>query len=1020
MDTLTFLQKILPENGLKVVAVFQPLLDENKQPVVDQNGKQTFIPRHKTFATFEEMAEFIRIKSFSSYNIFQAMGGYDPKESFIEKERPDGSTYRAFARRANFTTHFRSVWIDIDCGEDKAANNDGYVDHQTALAELDKFIAAVDLVEPMVVLSGKGLHVYWTFTDDITATDWEKIAKNFERVVKHYGLLADPACTTDKARILRPLGTINQKHKARVTLLRDAPSTSAVEFVNSFKPYYMEHKEELKQIATRNTNYSKPEHDFPKRPRKVKQLMERCQAIRYCYFGDEPVSEPVWRGVLSVLRLCDNSGKHIETIRERCERTFPETSRFKEKVTYAKVDYLTANETGPHTCSKFNEICPKLCAGCPHYAVGAVTTPLTLAEHYEKLPPFNPNLDISHLQGDTMQALSNEQASTKMPSSEVSTAPMRDDPLGDGQDEVKPIPDPPYPFFRTVNGLVEKQRNGDSEQEKAFFVGDIVPIMTKFIEVVDNEPQIIVKYRIRVGLTGPYQEVSFPMKEWYAADKMKQRLGAIGISISEEKMKTLLRYLRAYQGAVGDQMTEIKQQQHFGWVEDEQQFLLGETLFQPDGAVTVTPHASMKGYLRYFKTKGTLQGWQALMDRLEMMGAVEQQVCVLSSLAATLMRFTNYNGIWFHLMTKPGYGKTTTQEMMNGIWGKPQDLLLNAKDTINAIEERFGRWCNVGVTIDELSNLDPKIISDLVLGVTQGRTKRRLDSSMRERVDDLSWNLTVLSSGNFSLVDIINRTKADVAAEISRTLEFHLPRPTLSVYEGEKLIKTPIRENYGVAGYEWLRKLVRIPERKIKGLIDLATEKFSSHLIATSDERFWVTACAVVYAAGQLANRMGLLNWNLDRIFDTLCNIVNMNRGNRTSFEFSAVDLLTSFLSESIRNTLVIDNGIGEGAEIMKMMPVGELNVRYEMDKGLLYIRNSAFKEYCHHRNIGFNAVKQSLDDKGVLVDVSKRIIISKGMVVSTGRVYCMVLKVDDLIKGTMDGLLVDDCGLQQIQDQTG
>lgn len=372
------------------------------------------------------------------------------------------------------------------------------------------------------------------------------------------------------------------------------------------------------------------------------------------------------------------------------------------------------------------------------------------------------------------------------------------------------------------------------------------------------------------------------------------------------------------------------------------------------------------------------------------------------------MRFTNYNGIWLHLMTKPGYGKTTTQEMMNGVWGNPSDLLLNAKDTVNAIEERFGRWTNVAVTIDELSNLDPRATSDLLLGVTQGRTKRRLDSNMRERVDNLSWQLMVLSSGNFSLIDRINTAKEDVAAEISRTLEFRLPKPTLSVHEGEILIKKPIRENYGVAGAEWLRKLVCIPQTQIQEMIDRTTETFSTTLEAKSEERFWVTGCSVIYVAGVLANKMGLVEWDMKAIFDKLCDIVKANRNNKDTYEFSPTDILAGFLAENTRNTVVTDKGTTEGSIMIRLFPQGALNVRYEQDSGNVYIRTGALKEFLAKRGVGINSVKDALHQRGLLLESGVRRVLSQGLPQNSGRSYCWVVRADDLVKSTLDQIVED------------
>lgn len=1009
MNTLEHLSKILPVNGLKVMAVMVQRTDQDGNPVFKSDGKPSLTTRHKTFGNIEELAKAIRLSAKSGKPLYMAMGGFDRERSFIDKEY-NGKTYKGFSRSADFTVAFKSFWLDIDVGSDKAAKGDGYATQGEAIDRLWDFVHTIGLPDPMVVSSGRGVHAYWALDKDLDAASWFKLAKVFDATIKHYGLFADPACTADKARILRPIGTINHKNGNRVQLISDAPSITYLQFANALKPYYKEHKAEIEALKVKTVEYVKKDRSEFKdqKPKHAKYFLKRCQVGRFTLVGNEAVAEPVWRGVLGVMRYCENAEKHIETLRSKCKARFPDTTRFDEDRTHEKLQRLASMDMGPTTCAYFQRECGNLCDSCPYSYTEQIKTPLTLAEHYEEIEVPQYNIELGTLEYPTERTREKATADSDTDGTSTVAEQSSDDRDNGGNNPTSTgtAPQPPYPYKRTNKGLVVIQ----DDRETVFFKGDLFPLMTKFVEVVDGEKNIMVKYLLRVGLTGEPQELSIPMKEWYAQDKLKQRLGSAGVSISEKNMTTLIAYLRSYQNEVQEMMDEVKQLQHFGWVDDRHQFLLGNKLYREQGEITMQPHVSVKNYCQYFRQAGTLDGWKQLMKRLGAMNAVEQQICVLSSLGSTLMRFTNYNGIWLHLMTKPGYGKTTTQEMMNGIWGNPSDLLLNAKDTVNAIEERFGRLSNIGVTIDELSNLDAKLTSDLLLGVTQGRTKRRLDTNMRERVDNLSWQLMVLSSGNFSLIDRINTVKEDVAAEISRTLEFRLPKPTLSVHEGELLIKKPIRENYGVAGAEWLRNLVRIPEYQIQEMIDRTVESFSTTLNATSDERFWITGCSVIYVAGMLANKMGLTNWDMQAIFDKLCKIVEFNRSSKDTYEFSATDVLASFLSENTRNTVVTDKGTTNDTIMVRLSPSGALNVRYEQDTGMVYVRTSALKEYLAKRGIGINSVKDTLEQRGLLLNGNHRMVLSKGLPQTTGRVYCLTIKADELVKTTLD-TMVEESG---------
>lgn len=991
MDTLEHLSRILPTKGLKVLATMKPALDKDGNIKYKSDGKVLLTTWHKTFGSIEQLAKAIKLLSGNGDPLYMAMGGFHREKSFIDKVSKQGKPYKGFSRSADFTEAFKAIWVDLDIGEDKAAANKGYATQDLALSALAKFTKDLKLPQPLLVNSGGGVHAYWSFHKDICSTSWLRLATLFDACIKHYGLLADPSCTVDKARILRPIGTINHKYNKPVQLIADAPSCTLTEFFTPIKNYYRRHKKEVEAMKVKVVAHKEkdPNQEFPHRPRKAKYFLQRCQVGSFTLTGEYPVDEPVWRGVISVLRHCDNGVSHIEKLREKCKSRFPHTTRFDEDRTSEKLEWFERHNLGPFLCDTFKKDAPELCEGCPFSGNTIIKTPLSLAEHYEEIEIPQYNIGIGEVE---------------------QTTPKEDQVIGDAtQREHSSVsigssgtPQPPYPYKRSAHGLVVVE----GDRETVFFVGDLFPVMTRFVEIIDGERNLMVKFMLRVGSSGAYHEISFPMKDWYASDRLKQKLGSAGVSVPEKYMVHLLGYLRKYLEHIGDDMDEVKQLQHFGWVDNKQEFLLGEKLYRQEGVVTIQPHFNIKNYTRYFTQSGSLEEWKRLMQRLADLEAVEQQICMLSAFGSTLMKFTNYNGVWLHLMTKPGYGKTTTQEMMNGIWGHPQNLLLNAKDTLNAIEERFGRWSSIGVAIDEVSNLDPMVASELLLGVTQGRTKQRLDTNMRERVNNLTWQLLVLSSGNFSLIDRINTRKEDVAAEISRTLEFKLPKPKLTVHEGEMLIKKPIRENYGVAGAEWLSNLVHIPHYQIQEMVDKTIESFSNTLQSSSDERFWVAGCSVIYVAGVLTNKMGLTDWDLDKIFTALCEMVKSNRTNKITFEFSATDVLSSFLSDNTRNTVVTDIGTMEGSIMVKLMPMGALNVRYEQDTGLIYVRTQALKEYCAKRNIGIQSVKESLEQRGLLRSASARVVMSKGLSVSTGRTYCIVIAVDELLKSALSNIL--------------
>lgn len=117
-----------------------------------------------------------------------------------------------------------AFWLDIDCGEDKAANGKGYADIGEAREALETFCREAGLPNPAhIINSGSGIHVYWTFDRQIAREIWQENAKKLKALTKAIGLLADDSRTADIASVLRIPGTLNHKYDppAKVEILSE-------------------------------------------------------------------------------------------------------------------------------------------------------------------------------------------------------------------------------------------------------------------------------------------------------------------------------------------------------------------------------------------------------------------------------------------------------------------------------------------------------------------------------------------------------------------------------------------------------------------------------------------------------------------------------------------------------------------------------------------------------------------------------------------------------------------------------
>lgn len=125
----------------------------------------------------------------------------------------------------------RAFWLDIDCGEAKAAKGDGYPTKSEARDALMNLCRESGLPEPNALVdSGNGLHVHWVFDADVPCDQWRAHSRVLKALTKKYGLLADPSRTADIASVLRVPGTKNWKDP-------NNPKPVKIQFMGSVNPW---------------------------------------------------------------------------------------------------------------------------------------------------------------------------------------------------------------------------------------------------------------------------------------------------------------------------------------------------------------------------------------------------------------------------------------------------------------------------------------------------------------------------------------------------------------------------------------------------------------------------------------------------------------------------------------------------------------------------------------------------------------------------------------------------------------
>jgi hypothetical protein len=332
MDTLTFLQRVLPSDGFYVTTVIN-----NDQP-----------PRQGFFGTVDELAKAITGLDKRGDNTYYAVS------TFAQKGK----------RRQDNVLLTKVLFLDVDCGETKP-----YPDWKAGLKALATFVQTTGLPKPVVVFSGNGLHVYWVLAEALPPEDWRPLAEGLKAKAKEHDFRVDFAITTDSARILRPIGTHNPKNGNEVKLLINGPDVP-VEAMRE-RLITKTNKASSTPVSKLSQALAVPS-TLPAANATV--VATRCQQIAWATQHQSEVSEPLWYDLIGVAAYCEDPDQTAISWSEG-------HPQFDASQTLQKLSRWKAATTGPTTCAKFETDRPGGCKGCKFK--DKIGTPARLGIQYQ-------------------------------------------------------------------------------------------------------------------------------------------------------------------------------------------------------------------------------------------------------------------------------------------------------------------------------------------------------------------------------------------------------------------------------------------------------------------------------------------------------------------------------------------------------------------------------------------------------------------------------------------------------------
>lgn len=943
MQPNEFLALVLPSEGQGHYCTFEL-----------PSRQQTF------FEDVSSLANTCELISLSGKNSFFAMAAF----------RTAGT------RVATNAVAIRDLFFDIDCGAGKA-----YSTKSEAIAALYQFLSDTGLDTlgmPWLVDSGGGVHGHFPFYDDISPEDWRPLAEAFKRTAQRMGLKIDMTVTADAARVLRMPGTLNYKydpprqvklklegaifnpediakHLDKVTA-PSAGSSTAIALAGR-PPMAANLSPTMKALAQNSVTY-------------FKNIMVRtmngtgCGQIKhYVENAQEDGMEPIWRGMLSLAKVCDDGAKACVKLTAM------------HPYTEARMHQKLAEIKGPYSCMKLDSENPGVCGSCPHW--GTITNPLVLGR-------------------DTALA-------TEPPVYEI---PEQDQFFHPGSHLTAP-PAPRGYSYGDKGGVYRKDIKLDANGNSMSADVMIIPYNFFLLELLHEGSEHTARFvAIRAKTV---TNIELPLSVASAKDSCIKQLYSQNImaAFGAGNDKHLWDYVRACieEASSADRVLRIPA--NYGWQHDNS-FAIGDRVIQLAGDGYNFPSKGLKNLVSATKPKGSLGDWQRFVQLIQDKGLWDILGMMAVSFGAPLMEFASAGTPFLMLHAasdKSGNGKSLALQLAASVWGHPIKYPVPPDTSKTTMMQRMGMLGSLPFLSDEVTALQRRskgeFIPDTVFAMSQGMHKiKGSNAANAEIVNELTWRAQGLITSNEPAMEkMLTSRDTSSNGEFYRMLEWHAVVPIVWT-AAERELEHTLENNYGVAGRVYAEWLVNNRDTAAE-ITARCIAKVRKLLNATDVERFWVNGLGCKLAGMILAGPKysNVFNFDTKQIFDKAYRVWVVNARNLMSTNTrSAEDLLHAFTREHHGNlvrldpkrgpTAMFDTSNGVSANSTRGKVAGR--VEYNVNPGWIeyYLELATFKRYCAERNHGYQSIKAEL---GVTMAVEE---VRRDLLAKTGgpamRVLCL------------------------------
>lgn len=848
----------------------------------------------------------------------------------------------------------RAFWVDVDCGEAKAVVNpktgrpDGYEDQPAGILALQKFCQTTGMPKPTIVSSGRGIHAYWALESDVTREEWEPVAERLRDLCHTHEFYVDPS-VFEVARILRVPGTLNFK---------DEPP-KPVEVMSLGKPItydWIKGTLGVKQVAAKQqwqpSELGKAMRDSIQFS--FKKIMRRtmrgdgCEQLKYAYENRATIDYYEWFHAISVAAMCKDASEAVHTLSDGHPDYDPDT-----------LDSKVATIKGATSCAKFEGKNPQLCKGCKWK--GQILGPKYLG----KVVP---------------------EAKSNVVEEIIET------PEGPKTEKFN-IPEYPFPYYRGEGGGIWRKppKDAGAEVEPMLVYPHDFYVLKRMKDAKMGEVIVFRRHLPQDGV----EDFMVPLNEVTSKDTLRKAISTHSIVCGGKTFEPMMDYLLKSIIQLQDKRKMEIMRNQFGWADNDSKFVIGDQEIAADGVLYSPPSSTTASLAKHMGPVGDLKKWKEVWALYGRPGMEAHAFGALSAFGAPLLKFLKQTGAAINLISpESGTGKTTIMRMAMSVYGHPSELIAKKSDTLNAKMQWLAIMRNLPFCVDEITNMGADEFSDLVYGISQGKGKERMTAGGNElRVNETTWQTISLCTSNASFYEKLSGRKNTPDGEMMRLIEYRVGNTdAISMEEGKYMFDNQLMDNYGHAGPIFMKYVLQNME-EVREACTTIQARLDRELQLTQKERFWSAGVAGNLAAGFIIKMLGLVDWDMNRIYQWACGMVLTLRDEVEPPATSATQIIGDFLNRHWLNAVVV-NDVADSRSNLELRPImdpkGELFIRFEPDTQKLFITAKKFHDYCVSYQINYKETLRKLKDEGVYIKAdTKRM--SKGMKMTTTGVHALI-----------------------------